>query len=186
MPTIQVSAPILLSYKGVTIFHAYRESDDNIDSPLTYHYSLSPSGELDFDVRDLPAYSAEVKLSHEFVIRAAIDSNVFAAIQGKQDVLKEVSGVAFESQDWRPFDYNAPELGLLYVRYCVPECNVDQTDGGQLVGEPTGEMRYGTALVYVEDNDGFPEFISIDRANLGEVCDTATVTHYAEAKLPKA
>jgi hypothetical protein len=73
-----------LAYRGVRIFHAYK--DEYSDIPLEFWYSTSstgaPGSPHEFDVRDLPGYrgrTPEQELSkHQRVIRAAIDAGILS------------------------------------------------------------------------------------------------------------
>ena len=74
MPVIKTQNKIFMLYRGVTIFHSYKEDDYEVDSPMTYFYSLNEFGEGDFDVRDLTCPESINEEDHKAIIAAAIDS----------------------------------------------------------------------------------------------------------------
>lgn len=71
-----------LTYRGVRIFHAYK--DELSDVPLEFWYSTSstagPGSPYEFDVRDLADYRSRYRADevseHERVIKAAIDTGL--------------------------------------------------------------------------------------------------------------
>lgn len=71
-----------LSFRGVTVFHTYK--DELSDIPLEFWYSTSSTNALgspeEFDIRDLPGYRSQdgqgKTAEHERVIKAAIDSGL--------------------------------------------------------------------------------------------------------------
>lgn len=74
-----------IRYRGVSIFHAYK--DQFRDIALDYWYSTSPSGapgsEYEFDVRELPGYrpaqGLAIVLEHARVIVGAIQAGILRA-----------------------------------------------------------------------------------------------------------
>lgn len=182
MPVLNVPAAVLLNHNGVTIYHAYKNTDDPADEPMSYHYSFDASGEMSFDVRDLPNPHFD-NGQHEAIIRHALDTGALTVEKTPAEA-HAVPPIGVSVHDWKPFDYNDFEPGLFWVSYAVPQYDVDAADSGELVGTPTGQIHFDTALVYIDDEDGFPVFDPINRNSTGDMCETATVTHYAPMKRP--
>lgn len=71
MPYTWVAAETFLCYRGVYVYHCYK--NDQTDScRYEYHYTLDASEESDFDIRDLQAYDHTKR--HQEILKAAIDS----------------------------------------------------------------------------------------------------------------
>ena len=180
MPVLNVPAAVLLNHNGVTIYHAYKNTDDPVDEPMSYHYSFDASGEMSFDVRDLPNPHFD-KSQHEAIIRYALDNGHLSPPKSPASATPPI-GVTV--QNWQPFNYTSFEPGVFWVSYTVPQMDVDATDDGHLVGSPTGQMRYDTALVYIDDDNGFPVFEQVIGDTRPRICETALITHYAEVHKP--
>ncbi len=78
MPVRWVPPEPLLTYQGVTIYHAYDEDSDVV---LCYWYTTSEDEDpaSEFNVRDLPGYNAREDTgwdSHARVIRQAIEAGL--------------------------------------------------------------------------------------------------------------
>ncbi len=82
MPLVWHPSEKFLTYKGVSIFHAYK--DDFSDIPLEFWYSTCATAPLwsgyEFDVRQLPGYRPRFDgpgpSEHERVIREAIAAGI--------------------------------------------------------------------------------------------------------------
>ena len=85
MPYVWKAPKRFLRYRGVSIYHAYK--DELSDSPLEFWYSTcgyeSPGSGCEFDVRDLPGYKSRRPFGdpeHDReVIRAAIQAGLLEA-----------------------------------------------------------------------------------------------------------
>jgi hypothetical protein len=85
MPWEWIEPQEFLMYRGVRIFHAYK--DELSEIPLTFWYSTSstagPDSPYEFDVRDLPGYiernGKDEIAEHKRVIMAAIDAGLLRA-----------------------------------------------------------------------------------------------------------
>jgi len=96
MPEAWVDPEIFMSYRGVDIYHVYK-NDHVSDGVRSYWYgtecSASDDNEFDpennpvFDVRELPSYRLD--MPHEDIIKAAIDGDEFKGWEGVPDPLPE-------------------------------------------------------------------------------------------------
>lgn len=77
MPFGWIDPDVFMTYRDVTIYHVYRH-DDYDEGVRQYSYTTDMLGgdgddPCSFDVRELSTYAVE--LSHEEIIRKAIDLN---------------------------------------------------------------------------------------------------------------
>lgn len=87
MPEKWVEPEVFLQYRGVKIYHVYRNDNYNDVRSFIYGNSIdcTDDGEDTFDVRDLPVPEGVSKKDHAAIIKAAIDAGALKVI-GEQVV----------------------------------------------------------------------------------------------------
>lgn len=71
MPYAWIDPDCLIAYKGICVYHTYR-NDDYDAGPMENWYTQHLDGANQFDIRDFDCYDA--RLSHEEIMIRAIDS----------------------------------------------------------------------------------------------------------------
>jgi hypothetical protein len=99
MPVINTSAKIAAVHRGITIYHAYKESDYPVDEHLTYSYSLTDGDDYgEFDVRNLYLPDGVDINDHKSIIAHAIDNGKLDLCG--QDINQVNPNALSEGQKW--------------------------------------------------------------------------------------
>ncbi|WP_422661606.1 hypothetical protein ACK8P5_26145 (plasmid) [Paenibacillus sp. EC2-1] len=93
MPFTWLDPEILLTYRGINVYHTYK--NDNINDRSYLWYSLNDDGSEAFDVRDLTTPSNIATERHDFIIMRAID----------EGELNQFIADSEQAGDLRPFDW---------------------------------------------------------------------------------
>lgn len=87
---------------------------------------------------------------------------------------------------WISFDDKSFNEGLFWFLFQSPDYELDVTDAGQLIGIPTGQLRFDVHMANIKRGlDGSAEFNFINKKELHFSPSEAKVVAYAEIIKPR-
>ncbi len=89
MPMTWVEPEALMTWRGVTVYHTYRDGTTDMPSEYWYTLDVCEDREYQFDVRDFPVPAGAEASRHDLIIQAALDAGC-AGITFPDDVELEL------------------------------------------------------------------------------------------------